>query len=308
LEHFMTVQVSWTLNALVAAYKQHQRRTRGLRESSLQRYEGYVRLLVREVLGSDPVDVTRLGPSDVIKFVTKTNGRFRPRTMGLLTTSLRSFFRFLRMEGLCDGRLEAAVPTVAQWRLASLPRGLSDEQHARLLSSSFDPTTPCALRNRAIVLCISALGLRPGEVAGLSLDDVDWHAGTLHVRTRKTRRGAVLPLPRDVGRAFVAYLRRERPETPERHVFVRLGGKPVTRCVVSDAVRSALARAGVEAPIAGAYVLRHTLASRMVQHGTSLKEVADFLGHRSLNTTTIYAKLDLPALREVALPWPEVTR
>ncbi len=178
--------------------------------------------------------------------------------------------------------------------------------------SSFDVPEPFGHRDRAIVLCLSTLGLRPGEVAGLRLEDIDWRGGTIQLRARKTGRGAVLPLPREAGRAIVAYLREERPTTDERRVFVqhrgsRRGGLISSTAVTGVAVR-ALRRAGVEAPFGGAYVFRHTVASRLVQRGASLKEVADFLGHRCLDSAAIYAKLDLPALREVALPWPEVIR
>lgn len=169
---------------------------------------------------------------------------------------------------------------------------------------------PCGLRDRAIVLCLSTLGLRPSEVADLRLEDLDWRGATIQLRARKTRRGALLPLPREAGRAIVAYLRGERPATDERRVFVQhLGshrGKPISSTAVSEAAVRMLRRAGVMSPLAGAYVFRHTVASRMVRRGASLKEVADFLGHQSLDTAMIYAKLDLPALRQVALPWPEV--
>ena len=306
----MTAPASWTLDALVEKFEQYHRRTRGLRDLTLHGYAHFVRGLIREALGDDPIDVRRLGPSDVIRFVRTMTDRFSPRSMKAVGTALRSFFRFLRSECVCDGRREAAIPAVAHWRLSALPRCLSDEQFASVLAS-FSGSTPCVLRDRAIVLCLASLGLRPGEVAELRLEDVDWRCGTLHLRTRKTRRGAVLPLPRDAGRAIVDYLRRERPKTGERRVFVQhLGdrrGAPVSSAVISAAVVRALQRAGVEAPLAGAYVFRHTVASRMVRRGVSLKEVGDFLGHRSLDTTAIYAKLDVPALSEVALPWPEVT-
>ncbi len=306
----MTVPDSWTLDGVIEAFEQHQRRTRGLRDTTLHGYAPLVRGLIREALGDDPIDVRRLGPSDVIRFVVTMTDRFSPRSMKTVGTALRSFFRFLRTEGVGDERLETAIPAVAHWRLSSLPRCLSDEQLARVLAS-FDGARPCVLRDRAIVFCLATLGLRPGEVAELRLEDVDWRQGTVHLRTRKTRRGEVLPLPRDAGRAIVDYLRRERPKTGERRVFVQhLGhrrGAPVSSTVVSGVVARSLRRAGVEAPLAGAYVFRHTVASRMVRRGISLKEVGDFLGHRSLDTTTIYAKLDVPALGEVALPWPEVT-
>jgi site-specific recombinase XerD len=246
-----------------------------------------------------------------MQFVASMRGRFSPNSLKTVRTALRSFVRFLRVNGLCDVGLEAAIPAVAHWRLSTLPRCLSDEQLDQLLAS-FDANAPCGLRDRAIVLCLSSLGLRPGEVAALHLEDLDWRRGTIHLRTRKTRQGAIVPLPRDAGRAIVEYLRRERPMTDERSVFVqRLGrraGAAISSAVVSDAVARALLRAGIEAPLAGAYLLRHTVASRLVRRGTSLKEVADLLGHRCLDTTTIYAKLDVPALSEVALPWPEVTR
>ncbi len=307
----MTVPGSWTLDALVEAYQQHQRRTRGLRDPTLLGYSRFVRLLIRAAMGADLIDLRRLGPSDVIQFVSAMTGRFSPRSMRTVGTALRSFFRFLRAEGVCDERLEAAIPAVAHWRLATLPRCLSDEQLAQLLAS-VDASTPCARRDRAIVRCLATLGLRPGEVADLHLDDIDWRRGTVHLRTRKTRRGAVLPLPRDAGRAIVGYLRRERPTTDERRVFVQhrghRRGAPISSAVVTAVVVRALRRAGVQAPLAGAYVFRHTVASRLVRRGATLKEVADFLGHRCLDTTTIYAKLDVPALSEVALPWPEVTQ
>jgi len=303
----MSVEL-WGLDELVEAYKEHQRRTRGLREQTLRGYERLVRLFVRAALGEDPVDPARLSPADVVGFVAAMQVRFSPRSLKTVRTTLRSFFRFLRVAGLCDERLEAAVPRVAFWRLASLPRCLSGEQLARLLAS-LDASGGCGRRDRAIVVCLARLGLRPGEIANLRLEDIDWRAGTLCLRERKTRRGAVLPLPREAGRAIVAYLREERPVTDDRHLFVQHSGarrgRPVSSNAVSGVVVRALRRAQVEPPLAGAYVLRHTLASRMVNQGATLKEVADLLGHRSLDTTAIYAKLDLAALREVALPWPE---
>lgn len=303
---------SWqgSLVTLIDAYEQHLRRVKGVRDSTVDGYERLVRLFLRASLGEDLIDPLRLRPPDVTQFVASMRGRFSPGSMKTVRTALRSFLSFLRMEGLCEQPLEAAIPTEARWRLSTLPRCLSDEQLKQVLASLSLCTPPCALRDRAIVWCLATLGLRPGEVAALQLGDVDWRQGTIRLRTRKTGRGAVLPLPREAGRAIVEYLRQERPRTDERHVFVQhLGGRrgaPISRGVVSGAVVRALRRAGVESPIAGAYVFRHTLASRLVRRGASLKEVADVLGHRCLDTTTIYAKLDIASLREVALPWPEV--
>lgn len=301
----------WTLHALMAAYREHQRRTRGLREQTLDGYERHIRRFVHAVVGDDAIDPTQFTSSDVIDYVVSLTDRYSPRSMKAVRSALRSFFRYLRVEGLGNERLEQAIPRVAHWRLSTLPRFLSEEQLERVLSA-FDLSTPFGHRDRAIVLCLSTLGLRPGEVADLRLEDIDWRSGTIRLRARKTGRGAVLPLPREVGRAIVAYLRKERPQTDERRLFVKhqgsLRGAPISSNAVSGVAVRVLRRAEVEPPVAGAYVFRHTVASRLVRRGASLKEVADFLGHRCLDTATIYAKLDVSALRDVALPWPEVNR
>lgn len=306
----MIVPEITTLDGLLAAFEAFQRRTRGLRSPTLKGYLDIARRFGRATFGDDPIDPTRLVPSDVVRFVTDMGRRFSPRSMKAVGTALRSFFGFLRAQGLADGCLEAAIPRVAFWRLSSLPRCLSEEQLEQVLAVPL-PRTPCARRDHAILLCLATLGLRPGEVAEIHLEDIDWRRGLLSLRTRKTRRGALLPLPRRAGKAIADYLRCERPATSERRVFVQhLGprrGTAISSAVVSAAVLRALRPAGVQAPIKAAYVFRHTLASRMVQRGASLKEVADVLGHRSLDTTTIYAKLDVPMLREVARCWPEVT-
>ncbi len=302
----------WTLDDLVEAYKQHQRRTRGLRDRTLSGYERHVREFVRGALGDDPVDPSELGCADVVEFVASMSGRYSPASMKWVRNALRSFLRYLRGEGyIPDERLEAAIPQQAHWRLSTLPRSLSEQQLRQVLDS-LDVAGPYGPRDRAIVRLLAGLGLRPGEVAGLHLEDIDWRAGTIEVRLRKNRRGAVLPLPHAAGQAIAGYLREHRPETRERRVFVKQTGprrgEPIGTTAISEVVSRALRRAGVQAPMRSAYVFRHTVASQLVQHGASLKEVADVLGHRDLDTAAIYAKVDLPALREVALPWPEANR
>ena len=304
----MTVHGERTLDSIITAYSDHQRRTRGLRESTIDGYAWNLRCFLRATLGDDPVHVSQLRPTDVIEYVSTQATRLRPRTVKAVVCALRSFFRFLRAVGLHDGRIEECVPTVPVRRLADLPRHLDEEQHTRFLKS-LDVSTPRLRRDRAIILCLSALGLRAGEVADLCIEDIDWRAGTLRIRARKTGRGALLPLPHRAGRAIASYLRDDRPATHDRHVFVRhwMGvGEAVSSHLVSHVVATALRHAGVEGPHYGAHVLRHTLATRMVRHGATLKEIADVLGHRHLVTTTIYAKTDIDALSGVALPWPQV--
>lgn len=306
----MDVQDGQILGELIEAFQQHQRRTRGTHPSECKKNGRYVRLFIEHVGGDgDWVDVKAFTAPDVIGFIESLVGRYRPTTIRHVTSALRSFFRFLRVEGLRDDRLDDAVPGVVHRRLAGLPRHLDGGQLERFIEG-LGRSTPCGLRDRAMILCIARLGLRASEVVRLHLEDIDWRAAVLHVPTRKTGRGALLPLVADVGEAIVEYIEDGRPPTTSRHIFVlhhlRVG-EPASQQTVSDAVGVALDKAGVEAPIRGPNLLRHTLATRLVRSGASLKEVADLLGHRCLETTQIYAKLDLESLREVAQPWPEVS-
>jgi integrase len=162
-----------------------------------------------------------------------------------------------------------------------------------------------------MILCLVRLGLRAKEVADLTLDDVDWRAATIRVANTKGRRTSLLPLPKAVGQALATYLRRSRPSTADRHVFVRHFfpiGAPLRSANVICAVQKAFDRSGLDVPSRGAHTLRHTAATEMVRAGVSLKAVADVLRHRSIDTAAIYTKIDVPRLREVALPWPEVPR
>jgi site-specific recombinase XerD len=205
-EHPMIDHDLCTLDALVEAYKQNQRRVRGLREPTLKSYEQVLRLFLRVSLGEDPLDPTSLAPADVVRFVESLQDRYAASSIKQMRTALRSLFRFLRMQGYCDEKLELAIPAVAHWRMANLPRCLNEQQLKQVLEA-FNLRTPCGLRDRAMALCLSTLGLRPRELAELRLEDIDWCAGTLRLRTRKTRRGAMLPLPREAGHALVTYLR-----------------------------------------------------------------------------------------------------
>ncbi len=304
----MSINTPNSIDAALAAFDEYQRRTRGTCPEVRRNYARFARMFLASVFGEGPLDLAHICAGDVVRFVSDTAPRYRPSTVKLATTALRSFFRFLRASGWCTGRLDDAVPTVPHRRHASLPRHLGEIEFERFIAS-LDTSSPRALRDRAMVLLVARLGLRASEVTRLRLEDIDWRAATLHLLTRKTGRGAVLPLPHDVGQALVAYLRHGRPTTRARHVFVlhhlRVG-EPASRQVVGDAVERALRHAGISVPVGGANLLRHSLATQMLRHRATLKEIADVFGHRSLSTTTIYAKVDLTALREVALPWPEV--
>lgn len=305
----MEAQEGRSVDEFVEAFEEHLQRTRGTHHSTSRKDVYYVRLFIKYVGDEDLVDITGFTAPDVIGFIASLVGRYQPTTIKGVSTSLRRFFRFLRVEGLRDDYLDDAVPGVAYRRGAGLPRHLDGEQLERFIAG-LDRSSPRSLRDRAMILCIARLGLRASEVVRLRLEDFDWRTAVLNVPTRKTGRGALLPLAADVGEAVFEYIENGRPKTKSRHIFVlhhRSVGEPASPQVVSDAVTAALEKAGVEAPIRGANLLRHTLATRLIRSGASLKEIADLLGHRCLETTQIYAKLDLESLREVAQPWPEVS-
>jgi site-specific recombinase XerD len=218
------------------------------------------------------------------------------------------FLRFLIAEGQCAVGLDAAIPTVAHWRLASLPRYLQPEHVERLIASC-DRTSAVGRRDRAILLLLARLGLRAGDIVHLHLSDIDWKGASIQV-SGKGRRHTRLPLTQEVGQAIVAYLKKGRPRTNADVLFIRslapfcaLGPS----CAVSKIVDKAFRRAGVARPSRGAaHLLRHSLATSLLRQGTSLEDIAAILRHRSIETTQIYAKVDIPALRQIAQPWPEV--
>ncbi len=304
----MPTQTRWSIGDLVESYRTYVHNTCGLSDSVCSRYAGHAREFLQARYRTDTIDLSELEARDLIWFVTEQAANCNPGSAKLITTALRSFLRFLQLQGLCCAELVNAVPTVAHWRLSELPRSLSDEQVAELLAV-FDPSTAIGLRDRAMALCMTQLALRAIEVARLSLDEIDWRASTLQISPGKSPRASLLPLPVEVGQAITDYLRDGRPATQTRSVFVRHyppHGAPLSSDGVRSAIRRAFNRAEIDAPSKGSHILRHTAATRMIRGGATLKEIADILRHRSIDTTAIYAKVDLPGLAEVALPWPEV--
>jgi site-specific recombinase XerD len=230
----------------------------------------------------------------------------KPGSVAVLASSLRSFFRFLALSHGFDPSLSGVVPAAPQWPTARLPRALSDGDLQAILAS-FDTGKATGRRDLAMMRCMSDLGLRVSEVVSLTLDDIDWRRGVVTIRCNKGRRDRSLPLPAPLGRVITAYLRCGRPSSTDRHLFLRhrlLLGTPVTHTLVRSIFRRAYAVATGRSGSIGTHVLRHTAAARMRAAGHGLKGIADVLGHRSVDTTAIYVKLDVEALRAVALPWP----
>jgi site-specific recombinase XerD len=287
------------------AYGQHLREARGLARATIINYVPFIRSFLKDRFGGGPTTLSLLCARDVVAFVQHQALHLHPKRAKLLTSALRSFLRYARYRGEVKLDLAAAVPIVPNWSMSSIPRAIGADQVRQLLAS-IDRNTAMGRRDYAILLLLARLGLRSSEVAFLELDEIDWKAGQLSVRGKRGQRSD-LPLPTEVGKAIAAYLRHGRPRCGSRRVFLRVKA-PLCgfqgACGVGSIVRHRLLRAGVEAPTYGAHQFRHGLATEMLRQGASLGEIGELLGHHNPQTTKIYTKVDLEALRTLALPWP----
>lgn len=287
------------------AFEQYLRDERALARATCVNYVPFIRGFLTDRFGRGPVALPRLCAGDVVRFVQRQAPHLHLKRAKLLTSALRSFLRYARYRGAVTLDLAAAVPVVANWSMPSIPRAIAADQVRQLLTS-IDRRTAMGRRAYAIVLLLARLGLRSGEVAFLELDDLDWNAALVSVRGKGGQRTA-LPLPAEVGAAIAAYVRHGRPRSSSRRVFLR-SKAPVRgflrQSAIGSMIRHALQRAGIQAPTTGAHQFRHALATQMLRRGASLAEIGEVLRHRSPQTTTIYAKVDLTALRTLALPWP----
>jgi integrase len=285
-------------------YDDHLRDVRGLAAGTRSDRCRIVEQLLRKKFASGIVAMATLRPVDIRRFIARQLGDSPSHSAAAqVATALRSYLRYRTICGDSVAGLSAVISSPVQWKLASLPRALKPDEVQRLLAAL--PYGRKPRRGYAIVRCALDMGLRAGEIANLSIDDIDWREGTVTLKGTKSRRQDILPLPMATGQAFADYLQHERPATASRALFLcrrESGGVPVTTHVIQNVIRRACQRAGL--PGSGSHVLRHTLACRLVENGGSLKEVADVLRHRSLETTRIYAKLDTPNLADAALPWP----
>ena len=297
------------LEQCVRAYVDYLREERALAQATIVNYVPFIRSFLKTLFGSGPVKLSTICARDLVDFVQQQARRLRPGRAKIMTNALRSFLRYARYRGDVTLDLAAAVPTVAHWSMASIPRAIAPDQVRQLLAS-IDRLTAKGRRDYPILLLLARLGVRAGVVVSLELDDIDWPAGQLTVRG-KGGRCSRLPLPADVGKAIAAYLRRGRPASASRRVFLRSQAPYVglqNSSSVCALIEDAIKPAGVNAPTYGAHQFRHGLASEMLRHDVSLAEIGDLLGHRHPDTTRIYTKVDLKALRTLARPWPRDAR
>jgi integrase/recombinase XerD len=243
-----------------------------------------VRLFLDAHFGVDPINLSLLSPQCVEDWVIGLTQRYRPGSLGVIRASLQSYFRYRALRGNPTEPLSAALPVLARCDEAKLIKTMTAVQLERFLRA-FDLTQPTGLGNFAMAHCLSDLGLRGQEVIQLTLDDIDWRAGTLTLRKTKGQRARVLPLPVTTGRAIAKYLRIGRPQTCNRRLFVRHVAplnEPLGRHGAANAMNRGFTRSGLDSQFSGTHVLRRTLATRLQRCGASLKAIADLLGHREL--------------------------
>jgi integrase/recombinase XerD len=287
-------------------FRSYLRKDRGLSEGSIYGYSFSVESFLKRMFGRGPVGFKRLNGCDVADFLPWEIKRRRLHATEGLLAGMRAFLRFLHYRGLVHRDWSPVVPHGAKWALAGLPKHLPPGAADKVLAAC-DRNRSRGRRDYAILLMLSRLGLRGGEVLRLTLDDIDWEHGQILVRSRKGPGPARMPLPPDVGRAVAVYLRRDRPRGASRRVFLRVIApyEPLSRtAVLSVMVARYMRLAGIGAVRHGAHVFRHTLATDLLRGGASLGEIGQVLRHSNPDSTAIYAKVDLEALRTLALPWP----
>ena len=271
------------------------------------------RLMVRPFLQSlgrhaTPSQLHRLSAKSIHDYIISHSAGLTRASRKHLTSSLRSFLRFAHVRGYLPRDLVSAVPVLASWRLAHLPRGLSWKQVQRLLKAP-DRRTAVGRRDYAMLLLVATYGVRIGQVTALRRHDIHWHEQTIAFAPSKGGKPLKFPLEKSVAEALLAYLRRDRGPVLFDEVFLTIRGvrRPLgMNNHLGTALKSYYQRAGIKASVIGTHAIRHAVATRLLERGASIKTIADLLGHRHIETTYIYTKVDLTQLRTLAGQWPEV--
>jgi site-specific recombinase XerD len=289
----------------VGEFARYLLQERALSEKTLIQYCPFIERFLSERFGHGPVEYAALRGGDVIEFVKQQAEHLSPARAKAATTALRSFFRYLRYCGATELDLAAAVPTVPNWSMTGIPRAIAPD-HLQAVFAHCPRDTPVGRRDYAILMLLARLGLRASEIVSLTLDSINWEAGSLTI-AGKGDQGGCLPIPVEVGEAIADYLHQGRPISSSRSLFLRacapirgLGAQQT----IGTIVKAAIKRAGIGTRCQGAHQFRHALAVDMLRHGATLTEIGSVLRHRHIKTTGIYAKVDFAALRPLSLPWP----
>jgi site-specific recombinase XerD len=293
-------------NQIFAAFGDYLERERGSAPRTITEHLPKIRRFLSEVCPAGADDLGSISQADVVHYVERHARDWSPKSGKKMCSSLRAFLRYLHHKGLNPVSLAGCVPSIREWKLASLPTYLSAEQVQNVLDGC-DRTSGAGRRDYAILMMLAKLGLRADEVATLALDDIDWRSGVMCIRA-KGRQRARMPIPADVGAAIVDYLRDGRPKASCRRLFLRTRAPRIgfsSSDVISKIAKTALARVGVRGfARQGAHLFRHSLATELLRSGATLSEIGQLLRHKNHDTTRIYAKVDIDTLRTLSLPWP----
>lgn len=294
------------VDRLLREYRGHLLAVAGLAESTTHYRLVHARNLLEHFEVQRSSQLKSWLATDVGDYVARRGQQRKPSSGQQLSSSIRSFLRFLLFKGLVRRDLSPAIPSFANWRLARLPAVVDRKDLERLLSA-VDATTPIGMRDRAALLCMIELGLRASDVTAITTAGVDLPGNVLRLGHAKERRVDELPMTRRLALALRQYLRRGRPRSESPQVFV-IHRAPIGQALKPIGIRDIVVRyaalAGLAETIRGTHVIRHSVASSLINAGASIKDIADLLGHRSIDTTAIYAKVDLKTLARVAMPWP----
>lgn len=305
-DHYAQMLPPTPVQRTVEEYADHLRRNRGLCDGTIYLHCLRLEAVLTCWFGYGEIRITEITTERILAYLdalpsTKSNAQRRGTC-----TALRGYFRFVEMQGIPTQHLCTVIPILPSRRAALSPTVLTPDDLHTLLHA-VDRSTAMGKRTYAAILCLSDLGMRVGDVARLSLDDIDWRHGTIRIANHKQGRPFQLPLPTRVGEALAEYLAHGRPPSTSRAVFLhhaRPVGTPATVHALKSAVWRAWDDSGLHGAFSGTHILRHSAATRLKQEGVPLKAIADVLGHASLQTTVLYAQIDLPALRKTAQPWP----
>jgi len=289
----------------VDTFRTYLRQERGLSDKTLIQYGPFITRFLFERFGHGALELAALRAGDVVEFIKQQATHLIPARAKVATTALRAYLRYLHACGEIELDLVTAVPTVPNWSLSAIPRAIAPE-HLQAVLAHCPRDTSVGRRDYAILMLLARLGLRSSEIVALTLESIDWEAGSIAVGG-KGNQATSLPMPVEVGEAIADYLRHGRPPSSSRALFLRacapirgLGAQQTIATIVSAAIE----RAGIETRHRGSHQFRHALASDLLRHGATLNEIGSVLRHRHTKTTHLYAKVDFAALRPLSLPWP----
>jgi len=291
----------------VTRYEKYLRETRGLVDSTIKAHAKALREFLCYFFPKGRISIRRLEPSQVVKYFQSISQSINNTKGILLRPVLKSYFRYLEIHGVPTQSLILAIPMISIPRRSHSPNLVSEGQLKKLLKST-DRSTKCGKRTYVSILCLHDLGMRIGDVAKITLDDIDWRNGTIRINNDKTCSPFYLPLSQRLGDALAAYIKDGRPSSTSRHLFLNLyshsGGKAIHANTLINAINKQWKILGTFDKLSGTHIFRRSTATRLLHKGIPIKEIADFLGHNTIESTALYTQVDLATLRQVSQSWP----